>query len=257
MSFLSGIGGAIGSFVGGPIGGLIGGGLGSAGDYFLGEYSTRKQNSSSAKMAREQMEFQERMRNTSYQAAVKDMEAAGLNPMLAYSQGGAAVPAGSMAPVANVAQGGQSSARTGVENAATMQQMAQSVETVKQMAAQTEKIKSETLSNDLNTALAVQQKEMLYQQGNLAFQKQKTESYQAEVLAVMKKIRELDLRRDTSTFSADVAKRKAESSLSQLAIPAAKAEAEWMEGIGKANPYLRSLIMLLQGANSARSAIGR
>lgn len=47
--------------------------------------------------------FQERMRNTSWQAAVADMEAAGINPALAYSQGGAASPGGSMAVQQDVA----------------------------------------------------------------------------------------------------------------------------------------------------------
>ncbi len=49
----------------------------------------------SGEQAGRQMAFQERMRNTEWQAGVQDMEAAGINPALAYSQGGASTPMGS------------------------------------------------------------------------------------------------------------------------------------------------------------------
>lgn len=47
--------------------------------------------------AQDQMAFQERMSNTSYQRAMQDMRSAGLNPMLAFTQGGAGSPTGAMA----------------------------------------------------------------------------------------------------------------------------------------------------------------
>lgn len=43
------------------------------------------------------MAFQERMSETSYQRAVQDMRKAGINPMYAYSQGGASTPTGAAA----------------------------------------------------------------------------------------------------------------------------------------------------------------
>jgi len=47
-----------------------------------------------AMQANKQMRFQREMSNTSYVRAMDDMRAAGLNPALAYSQGGASTPGG-------------------------------------------------------------------------------------------------------------------------------------------------------------------
>ncbi len=62
-----------------------------------------------------QRTFQERMRNTQWQAGIADMEAAGINPALAYSQGGAAAPmgasgSGAQADIDDVVTSGVSSA---------------------------------------------------------------------------------------------------------------------------------------------------
>lgn len=57
----------------------------------------QKQMTFNSNEAKAQREWEEYMSNTSYQRAVKDLESAGLNPILAYNNGGASTPSGSSA----------------------------------------------------------------------------------------------------------------------------------------------------------------
>ena len=83
---------------------LVAGGL-AAGAGFLGNWSAnsanrdinRKNNKFNAEQAQLNRDWQERMSNTAYQRARKDMEAAGFNPILAAGGSPASSPSGSSA----------------------------------------------------------------------------------------------------------------------------------------------------------------
>jgi hypothetical protein len=145
------------AIMGSILGGLISGGATYAG--------TSAQNEANKEMAQAQMNFQERMSSTAYQRSVADMKKAGINPMLAYQQGGASSPGGATAQMQNVAG---NSARDTIDGAIEMATLKNIQQSNKKLKADTDY--SETSAKLLDTQLPGAKKEAeldAHQIGNL------------------------------------------------------------------------------------------
>lgn len=238
------------------LGALLGAALPAAINYF-GQKDTNAKN---MELGQKQMDFQERMSGTAHQREVKDLIAAGLNPILSATGGsGASSPSGSMPHVGNALGAAVSGAKQGAATMSELQGIEQSKAQTDALIAQAAKTRSETMDVNLNTAARVADIDRTKMGTGLA--NQQSQLTAAQILGAtgnstmsFEMAKEMEKR---GGFAADVERRKAESQLRQMDIPRAQAQEEFFKDLGKANPYISQILQVLMGVSSAARAVGR
>jgi len=215
--------------------GIVGAGLDILGGVLRNNQQTSQAaqaNQFSAEQSDKQMQFQREMRSTQYQTAVDDIQKAGLNPMLAYSQGGAGTPSGASA--------------TGQQ--AQMENVSKGVS---HSAAQAANIKADLELKDANTTEAISRTNVNDQQSK------KTDAETAAIVLGMPNIsQEFKLKvANTLLANAQAGVASATEAQTRQNILINQPEAKMSQTqYGQMRPYAKDVI---QGITSATNAYGK
>lgn len=219
---------------------------------FLGYLGQKQTNAANAQQAQNQMDFQAEQTSTSYQRGVEDMKKAGLNPMLAYSQGGAASGSGASAIMGNEVGAGISTALQ-----ANMQKAQ-----VQQLAAQTENVQADTGNKETSNALIEAQTEESRARRTTELLRPGVLSAEERKIVLGNLLSEATLQANirsghsAADFAADHARReKALANIDTSGQAKARAYEDWYKsGVGKTEPDMH---YWTQVANSASGVVDK
>lgn len=227
----------------------------------LGRNAQSSANRTNVMLQRENRDWMERMENTAWQRGTKDMLAAGLNPMLAYSQGPAGTPNSSAATVEP-----EDAFARGVNSAgAVAMQQAQ----VKQQRAQANLLDSQREGQDMQNEVYANIN-MLDREDGMGFGWQQdlkrkiaetqTAEHKAQLAKTDAQIREIERKvaEDIQGYQVSSAKSMAainekevnikelQKILMELDIPEKQALATWFSAVGAASPAMKATMSISQ-----------
>lgn len=208
--------------------------VGAAGRFF-GQRSANKTNVLEAQKSRD---FQERMSSTEWQRAVADMEAAGINPALAYSQGGASTPGGAQGRVDSELGAGIEGAQTGLSSALAVKMQEKSLALIEQQTKASRELTRKTKSEATQASYSSDQASARY-------------SYyfdsEGKATAPMQEL----LKREHAGSMASGARSVAEAEMARLKLPEQEAMAALMDRIGASGKgiqqFMPIILKLMQG----------